>query len=175
MSNRLDAQKQLELSNANLTATQKAEINKKYYKKEQNMAITQAIINGVLTIAKTFATLGWPAGIVGAAIAAAATIAQIAVIKSQSYDGGGTASTSAPTSIAGSSSAQQSYAPSVGSTWLTQPQLSQTQLNTVPNSNPLTAEDIASAISKIPAPIVTVEDINAKTAEVNKVNVRATI
>jgi hypothetical protein len=48
-------------------------------------------------------------------------------------------------------------------------------LNALPNQNLLTAEQIALAVSKLPAPIVTVEDINAKTSAVQKVEVRANI
>jgi len=48
-------------------------------------------------------------------------------------------------------------------------------LNTIPNQNVLTAEDIADALSKMPAPIVTVEDINARIKETNKVSVRGNI
>jgi len=57
----------------------------------------------------------------------------------------------------------------------TQPQLSQEQLNAVPNEGILTAEDIAEAVSKLPNPIVSVEDINARTQEVEKVEVQANI
>jgi hypothetical protein len=89
--------------------------------------------------------------------------------------GGGGESQATSTVISGSSSAQRTYATQVGATIFTQPQLSQTQINALPNQNTLTAEDIAIAISKLPAPIVTVEDINAKTAEVNKIEVMATI
>jgi hypothetical protein len=102
----------------------------------------------------------------------AATTSQIKSNNSAS-SGGGSQSTS--TVISGSSSAQRTYATQVGATIFTQPQLSQTQINALPNQNTLTAEDIAIAISKLPAPIVTVEDINAKTAEVNKIEVMATI
>ncbi|MFZ4464980.1 MAG: hypothetical protein ACOYN5_14125, partial [Bacteroidales bacterium] len=91
---KLDQLRDHELSNKNLTEKQKDAINKKYaakeaqlkkeaWEKDKKAAITQAIINGVISIAKTFATMGWPAGIPLAAISAAATIAQIAVISSQ--------------------------------------------------------------------------------------------
>jgi len=163
---------QLELSNSNLTEKQKLAIQKKYYKQEQNMSVVQTIINGVVSIAKTFANMGWPAGLVGAAISAAATIAQIALIKSQSFDGGGSGS---PSAISGSVPAQKTFAQSAGSSVLTQTQLSQPQLNAIPNQNTLTAADIAAALSGMPPPIVTVEDINAKVKAVNKVEVRANI
>ena len=69
----------------------------------------------------------------------------------------------------------QLYATQVQSTIFTQPQLTQTQLNSFPQQNTLTAEAIALAISKLPPPIVTVEDINVRINEVNKVQVRANI
>ncbi len=109
-------------------------------------------------------------------IAAAADIASIiaaAAMQLKSAAQSNTSSFSAPTSI--SSYAQRTFANPVGSTILTQPQLTQNQLNTIPNQNILTAEDIADALSKIPAPVVTVEDINAKIKESNKVSVRGNI
>ena len=53
--------------------------------------------------------------------------------------------------------------------------MSQQQLNAQANVPQLTKEDLVSALSTMPTPIVTVEDINAKTAAVQKVTVRATI
>lgn len=89
--------------------------------------------------------------------------------------GGGGASISAPTSITASAPVQRMLAQPVGATIFTQPTLTQPQLNALPNEPSLTAQDIADAISRIPAPIVTVEDINAKTQSMNKINVRANI
>jgi hypothetical protein len=45
----------------------------------------------------------------------------------------------------------------------------------LPQQNLLTADDIAKALSRMPPPVVTVEDINAKTEQVRRVNVRANI
>ena len=82
--------------------------------------------------------------------------------------GGGTA----PTAIAASIPAQRMYAQQVGTSIIAP---TQTQVNALPNQNLLTATDIAAAIAKLPAPIVTVEDINARVASVKKVEVRSTI
>lgn len=115
-------------------------------------------------------------GIAAAAAAIAsgiATVKKIASVKSglKGDSGGG----SAPTSISASFPAQRTFAQQVLPTSLTQPQLTQGQINALPNQNVLTAEDIARAVEKLPAPIVTVEDINARTAEKRKVETRATI
>jgi len=92
---KINAQREAELSNANLTEEQKNAINEKYRKKEaaakraawikeRNAAIAQAIINGALAVTKTFAVTGFtPVGWVAAGLQAVATAAQIAVIASQ--------------------------------------------------------------------------------------------
>lgn len=80
-----------------------------------------------------------------------------------------------PTSIASAPPAQRAFAAPAGSTIFNQPQLTQPQLNALPNQNLLTAADIAAALKNLPAPIVTVEDINAKVKAVAKVSVRANI
>lgn len=58
-------------------------------KKQKQIDIQQAIINGALAITKTFANLGFPAGLLGAAFVAAQTAAQVAVIRSQGFAEGG--------------------------------------------------------------------------------------
>lgn len=110
----------------------------------------------------------------GAAIAAGVmNVKKILAVKVPGGDGG--ASSSMPTAISSSAPAQRTFAQSAGSTILTQPQLSQTQLNALPQQGLLTAADITAALSKMPPPIVTVEDINAKVNEVQKIKVNATI
>lgn len=144
------------------------------------LSIAQALISTYTAGVKAMAELPLGSGPVLRFLTLASVIAagllQVKNIIAVKVPGGGGSSTgiSAPTSIS-SSPATRSFATSVGSTILTQPQLSQGQLNTMPNQNLLTAEDIALAISKIPAPIVTVEDINAKTESKRKVEVRANI
>lgn len=103
-----------------------------------------------------------------------ASIVAAATLQMKNISKGGD-SASAPTAISDSAPVQKISAQAVGSSILTQPQLTQPQLNALPNQNVLTADDIALAFSKMPAPVVTVEDINAKTKSVNKVSVRANI
>jgi hypothetical protein len=171
--NRLNAEMTAELSNKNLTESQKVAINKKYAKLQQKIDISQALINGALAVGNALATTKplIPAGLIAAALAALQAGIQVGVIKSQSFDGGG----SAPTSISSSVPAQKSMSTPAGSSILTQPQLTQPQLNAFPTSPLLTAQDIADAMRNIPAPIVTVEDINNRQNQVNKVSVRANI
>jgi hypothetical protein len=112
-----------------------------------------------------------PSPLWGIAAAATATIAGLANVKAiLSVKSGlpGDSGGSAPTAIS------QSFAPAVGSSYLTQSQLTQSQVNSLPSGG-LSASDIQDAVKNIPAPIVTVEDINAKVAEVQKVTVAATI
>tara|TARA_R110000772_G_C13310310_1_gene440367 strand:- start:33325 stop:37065 length:3741 start_codon:yes stop_codon:yes gene_type:complete len=93
--NRLEEQKQTVLSNAELTENQrfvieaefarkKNALKVKQFKQEQKMAVVMALINGASAVVKTFATLGFPAGIVGAAIIAGLTAVEVGIIKSQS-------------------------------------------------------------------------------------------
>ena len=84
-----EAAKNRELAAAGDNAAKKEEIEKKYAKKQKKIAIVQALINGALGITKAFAQLGPIAGIIGAALIAASTAAQIAVISSQSFAQGG--------------------------------------------------------------------------------------
>lgn len=140
-------------------------------------AVAQATINTYLAASKALATYPPPMSYIAMAASIATGIAnvkKILEVKSGlpgDTGGGG----SIPTAISASAPAQRAFAPSTGTTFFNQPQLSQEQLNTLPNQQLLTAEDITAAIAKMPAPVVTVEDINAKTAAVKKVNVRATI
>lgn len=140
-------------------------------------AVAQATINTYLAASKALATYPPPMSYIAMAASIATGIAnvkKILEVKSGlpgDSGGGGTI----PTAISASAPAQRAFAQPTGTTFFTQPQLSQEQLNTLPNQNLLTAEDIERAIAKMPAPVVTVEDINAKIAAVKKVNVRATI
>ena len=84
-----EAAKNRELAAAGNNAKKREEIEKKYAKKQKKIAIVSALINGALGITKAFAQLGPIAGIVGAALVAATTAAQIAVISSQSFAKGG--------------------------------------------------------------------------------------
>jgi hypothetical protein len=106
-----------------------------------------------------------------AAIDIAAIIAATASqVKSNSQSS--TSSTSGPNSIGATQSSQHTIAPAAT---IFQPQMTQTQLNAAPQQSGITGNDVINAIKSMPAPIVTVEDINARSNEVNKVAVRATI
>ncbi len=169
--NRLQADMEAELSNANLTEKQKNAIRRKYAKEQQKIDIGQALINGALAVGNALATTKpfMPAGLIAGGLAAVQTAAQVAAIKSQNFSGGG----GAPSSI--SSSAPHITASSVGSTVLTQPQLSQTQLNAIPQQGQLTVEQLTEAFKKLPPPVTTIEDINARTKSTNKIVSRANI
>ena len=80
-----------ELANKNLTEAQRAQIEKRYAQEEAKLKrqaweqqkaadLAQAIINTALAVTKSFATLGYPAGIPGAVGAGIAGAAQIAII-----------------------------------------------------------------------------------------------
>ncbi len=169
--NRLQADMEAELSNANLTEKQKNAIRRKYAKEQQKIDIGQALINGALAVGNALATTKpfMPAGLIAGGLAAVQTAAQVAAIKSQNFSGGG----GAPSSI--SSSTPHVTASAVGSTVLTQPQLSQTQLNAIPQQGQLTVEQLTEAFKKLPPPVTTIEDINARTKSTNKIVSRANI
>lgn len=88
---KLDELRNAELNNKNLTEAQRAQIEKRYKLEEAKLKkqaweqqkaadLAQAIINTALAVTKSFATLGYPAGIPGAIGAGIAGAAQIAVI-----------------------------------------------------------------------------------------------
>lgn len=90
----LESDKAKELSNTNLTKSQKAAIEAKYKKKEndekvkafkaeQKMQIAQAVINGAIAVTKTLSTMALPAAIPFIAADIAMTAMQIATIASQ--------------------------------------------------------------------------------------------
>jgi len=137
-------------------------------------AVAQATINTYLAGVKAMADL--PVGSTPflrfAAMAAviAAGLVQVKNILAVKTSG----ASSAPSSGANTVIYRTAATP-VGSTIFTQPQLTQSQLNAIPQQMSLTAQDIADAVGNLPPPIVTVEDINVKISEVKKVNMRATI
>jgi len=144
-------------------------------------AIAEATINTYRAAVGAYAALApipYVGPVLGAVAAAAAIVAGIANIKKiveVKIPGGGGGGGSVPTAISNSAPAQRTFAQPAGSSVLTQAQLSQPQLNAIPNQNTLTAADIANALKGLPPPVVTVEDINAKVKSVNKVAVRANI
>jgi hypothetical protein len=78
-------QKEKELSAVGDNAEKRAEIEKKFARKEQALAISQAIVDGASSILKTKASLGLPAAIPFMIADAAITAAQIGVIASQKF------------------------------------------------------------------------------------------
>lgn len=93
--NLIEAQKQRELSAAGDSAKKREQIEKKFFRKQQAMAVAQAIINGALAITNMIATVPGsvinPATWVGIGIAGAATAAQVGIIASQKFADGGLA------------------------------------------------------------------------------------
>ncbi len=90
----LQTLKDRELSNKELSESQKARIEERYQRKiaaiktkqaiaDRNAALAQAIINGALAITKTIAQLGFPAAIPAVIAVAAQTALQVAVIGAQ--------------------------------------------------------------------------------------------
>ena len=124
------------------------------------------------TIPSTIARIALMASVIGTGLM---TVKKILAVKVPGKGGGGGAGLSAPTSISASAPAVRSYAGAVGSSVLNTPQLNQQQINALPNQNILTANDLAAAFGKMPAPVVTVEDINARVDAAKKVEVRGTI
>lgn len=82
------AQKQRELNAAGDNAQKREEIERKYFKKEQTLAVGQAIINGALAVTKATAQTGILAPLVIPTIIAA-TAAQVGLILSQKFAEGG--------------------------------------------------------------------------------------
>lgn len=64
-------------------ARKEADLKRKQFEAEKKANIIKVIIDTAVAIAKTFAQLGWPAGIAGAAVAGANGALQIATISAQ--------------------------------------------------------------------------------------------
>jgi len=137
-------------------------------------AVASATIDTYAAATKALATYPPPFSYIAMAAAIATGLANVKKIISVKSGLPGDSSRG-PTSISSSPAAQRTFASQVAPSFVTQPQLTQTQLNAAPQGNLLTASDIAAAFANIPAPIVTVEDINARIASKNKVEVRANI
>lgn len=140
------------------------------------IANAKALAMSPLTLGQPWVTLNTAFGAVSIANMIAQAVKSISEIRKQGGTGGdGGGSATVPTAIASAPPAQRSYATPTGSTIFTQPQMSQQQLNALPQQNMLSADEIAQALSRMPAPKVSVEDINARMDEVKKVKVRADI
>lgn len=83
------SQKAKELSAVGDNAEKRLEIEKKFAKKEQILAISSAIIDGASAIMKTQAQLGWPLALPFMIASAALSAAQIGIIASQKFEEGG--------------------------------------------------------------------------------------
>ena len=92
--NNLQTEKDVSLAFAGDSAAAKGAIEERYakkvrqikvkeFKKDRADAKTSIAINTAVGIVKTFAELGWPAGIAGAAVLAALGITQVALVNSQ--------------------------------------------------------------------------------------------
>ncbi len=120
--------------------------------------------------------VGIAAGIAAAAAAVAAGIAnvkKILAVKLPKGSGGGSSSTPSGGSAMGAAASRVTAKP-LGATTL-QPIQSAADVQKQQSQSQLTADQIADAVAKLPAPKVTVEDINAKTNEKNAVEVRANV
>ena len=139
-------------------------------------AVAAATIDTYAAAAKTLNDPTIPSTVVRIAMMAAVILRGLANVKQiLSVKMGSTPSSSAPSSISASPPAQRAFATPVGSSIFSRPQMTQEQINAMPAQGTLTADDIARALASLPPPIVTVEDINARSQAMNKVAVRATI
>jgi hypothetical protein len=120
--------------------------------------------------------VGIAAGIVAAAGAVAIGLANVKKILAVKTPKGGGGSSNVPTggSTTMGQAAQHVTAKPVGPTTL-QPLQSAQTVNEQQQQSTLTADAIAEAVGKLPAPKVTVEDINAKADEARKVEVGANV
>ena len=93
LANLTEANKQRELSAAGQNEEKREAIERKYFQKQKKWAIAQALINGALAVTNMIATVPGsvinPATWVGIAIAAASTLAQVAIIARQKFKRGG--------------------------------------------------------------------------------------
>ena len=87
--NIFETAKQKELSAAGDNAEKREEIEKKYHKRQQALAISQALVDGAASILKTKANLGLPLAIPFMVADAAITAAQVGTIVAQKFAKGG--------------------------------------------------------------------------------------
>lgn len=90
--NKTMSEKEAARKKTDLERKQKAEqlkIEKEYRKKQQDMAIIQAIINVAMGVTQAFASLPLPLAILASIVVAAAGAAEIATISSQKFAKGG--------------------------------------------------------------------------------------
>ena len=142
----------------------------------KGFAVAQALINTWVAASQALRDPTMPSTIGRFALAAAAiatglnTVRNILKVNPKS----GGASVSGSSSVISAPQAPRSFASPVGMNLLTRPQMTQTQLNAAPQQSFPMAE-LITAIKSMPPPVVTVEDINARTIQKNKVEVRGNI
>ncbi len=133
------------------------------------VAASQALADP--TIPSTIARVAAMVAIIGTGLM---TVRNIMKVKVKGSSSSGSTSGSTSTSISSGAAQTRITAQAAGTTVLNK--------NTTPVTanestavNQFTPEDFANAASNLPRPIVTVEDINAKVKETDKVSVRATV
>lgn len=85
----LDDKKKRGLITEEQYQAQRLAIEKKAFEKKKKLDTLQAVINGAVAVTKTFAQLGFPAGVFAASLIAAETLAEIALIRKQKFEKGG--------------------------------------------------------------------------------------
>jgi len=143
-------------------------------------AVAQATINTWVAASQVLRDPTIPSTVLKLAAMTSVIATGLATVKNiLKVDTGGSTSapsgSSVPTTISQSSTAQRALAQPTGPNILTQGNLSQTQLNALPQQGGITTENLVEALKAMKPPIVTVEDINARTAEKTKVEVRGTV
>jgi len=68
---------------------QKTAIEKKAFEKEKKLKISSIVTDGIVAIAKTFSSLGFPAAVIPAALLALQTTGQVAAVKREKFKRGG--------------------------------------------------------------------------------------
>jgi hypothetical protein len=141
-------------------------------------AVAQATINTWVAASQALADPTIPSTIarIATMISVVATgLNTVRNIMKVDTSGKGAGSTGSISSATPSTQMQRSFAQNLTPAMYALPQLSQPQLNAQSQQTLLTADDIAAAISKMPPPVVTVEDINARVKASQRVEARARI
>lgn len=148
----------------------------------KGFAVAQTLINTYKSATSAFAgmteaipgPIGIAAGVVAAAAAVAMGLANVKKILSVSPKGSGASGGGGEARSSLSMAAAHVTAKPVGPTVLS-PTTSPQAITNQAQTQQLTADAITQALQRMPPPVVTVEDINAKTGEKAKVEVRATV
>lgn len=142
------------------------------------LSISQALISTYTAGVKAMAELPLGAGpvlrfatLAGVIAAGMAQVKNILAVKVPGGDSGG----SAPTSISSLPTAQRITATQTGSTVLNQPNLTQTQLNALPQQGQMTVEQLIEAFKQLPPQELIIEKLEAQSKSKRKVEIRANI